>query len=151
MMIITVELPILLIFPWSLEKSKPNRTLQPSGCIKCVLCIFASPLFLSCINSKLGLLNQCYLIEFQERKLKDTINTWINTCMGFFQKQVFSLTLFHLLYFTAPGENQSKFSNLIWSLMNPRIPEDKDWLSNFTLVHSKCFRTFCSELLPHCF
>ena len=72
----------------------------------------------------------------------DIINIWISTAVSYFGKQVFSLMLFHLFFIAAPGQNQDKCSNLIWSLDKLRIREDKDLLQKFRLGHSKHLCTF---------
>ena len=72
----------------------------------------------------------------------DMMNIWIGTAMSYFGKQVFSLMLFHLFFIAAPGQNQDKCSNLMWSLDKLRIREDKNLLQKFSLVHSKHLCTF---------
>ena len=78
------------------------------------------------------------------------MNIWIGTAMSYSGKQVFSLMLFHLFFIAAPGQNQDKCSNLMWSLDKLRIREDKDLLQKFGLVHSKHLCTFY-VLGSHCF
>ena len=70
------------------------------------------------------------------------MNIWIGTAMSYSGKQVFSLMLFHLFFIAAPGQNQDKCSNLMWSLDKLRIREDKNLLQKFGLGHSKHLCTF---------
>lgn len=106
-MTITMERTLLLTLLLITRKSKPNRTLLPSGYTKLSVCILALLLY-----SAVEIISVVF--ESTLDLGKDINKHMINTSMLYFRKEAFSPTLFHFLFLIrAPGESQGKCSNRI--------------------------------------